>query len=114
MRRNKRENTSSYFPVKIGLDTRISEASTNGRQSKFSFFLCLLLCLLQHFLVKTEHEAEDERMLLSCIFLSTSQSTCSGFVRGFTEMAEAVGSLKKGFQKRCVSSLFLFMMVPLS
>ena len=27
-----------------------------------------LLCLLHHFLVKTEHEAEGQIMLLSCIF----------------------------------------------
>ena len=72
----------------------------------FSFSLRLLFCLLQ-----TEHEAEDQRMFLSCfffLFLSTNQSTRSGFVRGFTKMAEAEGSLKKGFQKWCVSSVLLF------
>ena len=42
------------------------EASTSGSRPNFSFFLHL--CLLQHFLLKMEHEAEDQRMLLSCIF----------------------------------------------
>ena len=66
------------FYRKNGLDTRTSEASTIGSRSNFSFFLHLLL--LQHFLVKTEHEAEDQRVLLSCIFINHS-CTRSGFVR---------------------------------
>ena len=41
-----------------------------------------------------------------CLYIT--QSTRSGFVRGFTKMAEAEGSWKKGFQKRCVSSLLPF------
>ena len=88
-----------------GLDTGTSEASTIGGRSNFYFFLRLLL--LQHFFVKTEHEAEDQRVLLSCIFINHS-CTCSGFIRGFTKMAEAEGSLKKGFRKQCVCSLFFF------
>ena len=91
------------FHREKGLDTRTSEASTIGGRSNFSFLLHLLL--LQHFLVKTEHEAEDQRVLLSCVFINHS-CTRSGFVRGFTKMAEAEGCLKKGFQKQCVSSLF--------
>ena len=95
-----------------GLDTGTSEASTIGGRSNFYFFLRLLL--LQHFFVKTEHEAEDQRVLLSCIFINHS-CTCSGFIRGFTKMAEAEGSLKKGFRKQCVCSLFFFfVMVPFS
>ena len=94
-----------------GLDTRTSETSTIRSQSNFSFFLRLLL--LQHLPVKTEHEAEDQRVLLSCFFINHS-CTRSGFIHGFTKMAEAEGSLKKGFQKRCVCSLFFLMMFPFS
>ena len=63
--------------------------------------------------MKTEQEAEDPRMLMNCIFLSANQSTRARFIRDFTKIAEAEGSLKKGFQKRCVP-VFFFMMVPFS
>ena len=56
-----------------------------------------------------EHETEDQRIhVVELYFLSTNQSTRSGFIRGFNKMAEAEGSLKYGFQERCVSSLFFF------
>ena len=110
-RRNKRKSTSSYFTVKTALtqEEEVKQPQTQADQN-CSFFLRLLLFLLQHFLLKTEHEAEDPRMFLSrfFFFLSTTQSTRFGFVRGFTKIAEAEGSLKKGFQKQCVSSLLPF------
>ena len=57
-------------------------------------------------LVKTGHEARAI-MYLSYI-LSTSQSTCSGFVPSLANRAEIEGSFEERFQKRCDSSL-LFM-----
>ena len=43
------EYVEFLFHRENGLDTRTSEASTNGSWSNFSFFLSLLLCLLHHF-----------------------------------------------------------------
>ena len=65
--------------------------------------------------MKTEHKTEDQRIhVVELYFLSTNQSTHSGFIRGFNKMAEAEGSLKYGFQERCVSSLVFFMVVQFS
>ena len=69
MHRNKHKGTSSYFTVKTALtqEEEVKQPQTQADQN-ISFFLCLLLCLLQHFLLKTEHEAEDQRMFLSRFF----------------------------------------------
>ena len=101
------------FHCENGLDTRTSEASTNGSRSSFYLLLCLLLCLLQHFSCENETGSWRLKNVVELYFLPTTQSTRFGFVCGFTKNAEAEGSLKKGFQKLCVCSLF-FMMVPLS
>ena len=67
--RNKCKSTSSYFNVKTALtqEEEVKQPQMQADQN-FSFSLCLLLCLLQHFLLKTEHEAEDQRMFLSWCF----------------------------------------------
>ena len=65
----------------------------------FCFFLCLLLCLLQHFLTKRKHEAEDQGTLnIELFFCRPIKALVLSSFREFTKMTEAEGSLKKGFQ----------------
>ena len=65
----------------------------------FCFFLCLLLCLLQHFLAKRKHEAEDQGTLNTELFFCRPiKALVLSSFREFTKMTEAEGSLKKGFR----------------
>ena len=59
----------------------VQQPQTQADQN-FSFFLHLLLCLLQHFPLKREHEAEHQRMFLSCFFF-INQSKHSFWVRSW-------------------------------
>ena len=76
-------------------------------------FVVLALVLASTFSCENETGSWRLKNVVELYFLPTTQSTRFGFVCGFTKNAEAEGSLKKGFQKLCVCSLF-FMMVPLS
>ena len=65
----------------------------------FCFFLYLLLCLLQHFLAKRKHEAENQGTLnIELFFCRPIKALVLSSFREFTEMTEAEGSLKKGFR----------------
>ena len=65
----------------------------------FCFFLCLLLCLFQHFLAKRKHEAEDQGTLnIELFFCRPIKALVLSSFREFTNMTEAEGSLKKGFR----------------
>ena len=72
-------------------------------------FLALAFVLASTFSLENGTRSWRPKNVLELVFFSsTNQNTRPRFVRGFTKMTEAEGSLKKGFQKRCVSSLLPF------
>ena len=83
-RRNKLKSTISYFTMKMALtqEEEVKQPQTQADQN-FSFFLRLLLCLLQHFLLKTEHEAENQRMFLTAGFFFINLPKHSFWVRSW-------------------------------
>ena len=78
-------------------EQEVKQAQAQADQN-FCFFLCLLLCLLQYFLVKRKHEAEDQGTLnFELFFCRPIKALILSSFREFTKMTEAEGSLKKGF-----------------
>ena len=57
------------------------------------------------------HEERVTEMFLRFFFLPTDQRTCSGFVRGFTKMAEAEGSFEERFSETVRYFLVIYMIM---